>query len=269
MEAAWRQNNVRWEGTPEMNRGEGATGRIRRVDRFHTGCEAVPGRDMAFASRTASQAGVYGQTGFTPSRPQQAFRPEPHWPAQAEAVQRSRMPLQQDIRQKVHSAVQRVMARVPQTAARLKQHLARPQSAARSGQSRGIGKPAVLLTCLAVPLLGLGLMGMIGAGELNRQLQQMGMGYLNIDEAISSMRSLAGFTGRSMDAYFTGANAFLLFTVTQRIPLLLAGAGSLVSGIVSAVVHRGKAAVPADEQSVENGRNSANGPAPHPDVYRR
>lgn len=107
----------------------------------------------------------------------------------------------------------------------------------------GIGKLSRVLTILAVPLLGLGLMGVIGAAELNQQLQEMGMGFISIDEAIFSMKSLAGYTGQNLNDYFTGSNAFMLFTVIRRIPLLIAGAGSLVSGAILAAVHSKNAGV--------------------------
>ncbi len=257
MEAAWGQENTGWENGMSIGSNGTAAGRIRRVDRFRSNYDVIPGRDMAFASRAAGQAGTYGQSGFTPPQARRVTRMESQPSGQGNTIWNPRMSAQQKERWSAPSAARQAMARAPQIfaqlKAQLKARLTHSEKAPRSQRRGRISKPAVLLTCLAIPLLGMGLVGVIGAGEFNRQLQSMGMGFISIDEALSSMRSLAGYTGRSMNDYFTGANAFILFAITQRVPLLIAGAGSLVSGIVSAALHRRKAADQADAPRAKNG----------------
>ncbi|MBR2663989.1 MAG: hypothetical protein IKE25_09760 [Clostridia bacterium] len=246
------QENSGWENGMETGSTKAAAGRIRRVDRFRASYDVTPGSNMAFVSRTAGQAGHYRQAGFMPTQSWQNARMEPPWSVQGNSTEDSRMFEQPDGRWNARSAIHRVAMRTSEVFEKLKARLAQIKRTPRSGRRGGIGKPAVLLTCLAVPLLGMGLMGIIGAGEFNRQLQEMGMGFISIDDALSSMKSLAGYTGRSLNDYFTGANGFILFAVTSRIPLLIAGAGSLVSGIISATMHRRNAAAQACQPWTEN-----------------
>ena len=246
------QDNTGWGNDMEIGRTEAAAGRIRRVDRFRATYDVIPGSEMASVSRAAGQAGHYGQSGFMPTQSWQDARMEPPWSVQRNSIEDSGMHEQPDERWNARSAIHRVAMRTSEVLGQLKARLAQIKNAPRSGRRGGIGKPAVLLTCLAVPLLGMGLLGIIGAGEFNRQLQEMGMGFISIDDALSSMKSLAGYTGRSLNDYFTGANGFILFAVTSRIPLLIAGAGSLASGIISAAMHRRKAAAQACQPWTEN-----------------
>ena len=101
---------------------------------------------------------------------------------------------------------------------------------------------SILLISVAVVLLILAALGAVNAAQLNQQLQRNGLGHLSIDEAIEVYSSLAKYTGGSLNDYFSGADSFVLFTVTSRTILAIAGAGAMILGFLNLLIRRRKQA---------------------------
>ena len=86
------------------------------------------------------------------------------------------------------------------------------------------------MMAVAILILALTAYGFIGAAQLNARLSQMGMSFLDIDDALSTIRNLSAYTGTGMK--LGGMNALLLFAVENRAMLLMTGAIAMVSGII-------------------------------------
>ncbi len=95
-------------------------------------------------------------------------------------------------------------------------------------------KASSLLLIVAAGMLILGGIGIANANQLTVELHRSGMRFMNIDEAIRTMTTLAKYSGESISDYFDGASGFILFTVMKRTLLMAAGSVSLAAGIITA-----------------------------------
>ena len=96
-----------------------------------------------------------------------------------------------------------------------------------SRKINSIGKVAIIA---AIICIGLGVYGLIGAARMNTQLAQMGMSFIEVNDALSAMRRLSAYAGSGME--ISGMNALTLVAVDYRVMLLIAGAITMISGII-------------------------------------